>query len=232
VRGRRRSRNAALSRSVVEDRRRGRWTSHAEPPASGGACELTRSRYAAAPTTVTSDFRSVGNLPAVLVDDDGPSDREALAGPPHCLRREERVEDAIADALGDASTRIADRDRNVVSRRLRPHANATPGGSVAARVIDGVRSVDDHVQQRPADLIRVTPHRRRGPSLLTGALKRGFPSRPVGPVVGPRTRRYPPRCRRLRWESSWAGQVEEDLGHERAATAATTEMDLVVRPPV
>ena len=52
----------------------------------------------------------------MFIDDDGPRDREALAGPfSGLLCREERVEDALFDLCGDAGARVVDGDeRDVV----------------------------------------------------------------------------------------------------------------------
>src|SRR5262245_36931577 len=97
--------------------------------------------------------------PAVLVDDDIASDREALAGAAaDVLGGEERIVDLVADGLGDAGAGVADRDLDLAVEPARAHDDLAPGAGVADDVADGVGGVDHEVEDRLVDLAAVAAY--------------------------------------------------------------------------
>ena len=88
-----------------------------------------------------------GQGPAVLLDDDGSRDREPLArAAPHLFVGEEGIEDESVNGFGNPATGVADVDIGEVAFRPGPHLDETFTIGATDDFVDGVRGVDDDVQ--------------------------------------------------------------------------------------
>src|ERR1019366_9745227 len=93
-------------------------------------------------------IRLESNPAAVLVDDDAARQRQALAGAaPHLLGGKELVENPRSDSLGNATSRIADRHRDVVAVRARLHPNSSLNAVALHHGSDGVHGIHPQVEK-------------------------------------------------------------------------------------
>ena len=139
-------RPVAVPARRARPRRGGRASAPRRPDRYGrrpGGHAATSTRLAASWPSIGSRMKNVVPLPSsvsnvepavVLVDDHRARDREALAGAAaDLLGREERIEDVVADVLGDAGAGVGDRDHDVVAVAMRPDADPALGGRCLRR---------------------------------------------------------------------------------------------------
>src|ERR1035441_2793848 len=107
-------------------------------------------------------IRLEGDPAAVFLDDDAARQRQALTGAaPHLLGGKELVEDPRSDSLGNATSRIADRHRDVVAVRARLHPNSSLNAVALHHGSDGVHGIHQQVEKYLVQVRQVAYHRRQ-----------------------------------------------------------------------
>ena len=97
----------------------------------------------------------------VLIHDNGAADGKPLPAPlAYLLGGEERVENAISNAIGNAATGVLDLDTHGVTVVGGPHPDHAPVAGVADHIADGVSSIDEQVQEHLVEIAHVAHHWR------------------------------------------------------------------------
>src|ERR1019366_3351859 len=95
-------------------------------------------------------------FPTMHVLDDGPREREPLPdAAADLLRREERVEDALSDGLGDPGPGVGDGDDDALAVEPGSHADGALAVAPVRSALDRVGGVRDEVEEHLLDVVRV-----------------------------------------------------------------------------
>ena len=99
---------------------------------------------------------------AVLVHNERARNRKTLtAASTNLLGGKERVEESVPDILWDPAPRILDVNTNSVTLSRRPHANAAPVATLSLRIDNGVRRVNEQIEEHLIEVPKVTSYERK-----------------------------------------------------------------------
>src|SRR5690242_10935236 len=101
-----------------------------------------------------------GEAATVTGDDDAASNRQSLTGPAaDTLGAEERIEDPVANALRDPDAGVGNRNQDMVAVASATHGDDAFAIGSRDGISDGVRGVDQDVQDDLVDLAGVAADR-------------------------------------------------------------------------
>src|SRR4051812_4983993 len=101
------------------------------------SCRSPGNRQANPEGRPLADLRVEADVAAVLLLDDPPHQGQSLPGPlTDFFRREERLEDPRPRRFGDAGSRVADRNDDVLALEAGLDGNGSPTGCTLDRVGD------------------------------------------------------------------------------------------------
>ena len=142
------------------------------------AARATRRRWSARPRRARARWRAAGRPPerrigtravariavegeraAVALDDDRPGDGEALAGAAPDVGGKEGIEDALGHVARDAAAGVRDADQHVLAVVAGVDGDRAALAGLADAILDGVRGVDDQVDEDLVHVAAVAQHR-------------------------------------------------------------------------